>query len=150
MDLVSNRVMLKSLSLEGLMQISKQNKFIYEGIDLTSLVLTDIQRRAINIKIGKMKKAKRELHDWYTYWLIINKDSLDTMGLIGFKGIDNKGEAEIGYGISKQYEGQGYMTEAVKILIEWAFKSRLCKTLTATGVLKTNYGSQNVLLKKWI
>jgi len=147
MKLASSRIIIKPLSLEGLIQINKQKQYIYEGIDLTGLLLTDIQRKAISIKINKMSKIPKESHNWYTYWLIINKSSLEIMGLIGFKGIDDKGEAEIGYGILKQYEGQGYMTEAVKTLIKWAFKNKSCKALTATRVLKINYGSQKVLLK---
>ena len=47
----------------------------------------------------------------------------DTQPFIGdlcFKGLDEKGTVEIGYGIDQKYESRGLTTEAVIALIKWA------------------------------
>ena len=34
-----------------------------------------------------MKKVNEDVHEWYTYWLIIDKDNEKGIGFIGFKGL---------------------------------------------------------------
>ncbi len=44
------------------------------------------------------------------------------MGICGFKGKpDETGSVEIGYSVLRQYQVQGYATEAVSRLVVWAF-----------------------------
>jgi RimJ/RimL family protein N-acetyltransferase len=57
------------------------------------------------------------------------------------------GEVEIGYGIAPEFGGRGYMTEAVRALIAWAFEHPDCHTVIAAGVLKTNLPSIRVVQK---
>ena len=47
--------------------------------------------------------------------------SPDRIGELCFKGLSTDGIAEIGYGISEEYQNNGYATEAVKAVLEWAF-----------------------------
>lgn len=58
--------------------------------------------------------------EWYAIWMIELKDGTH-IGELCFKGLDPNGIAEIGYGISEEYQNNGYATEAVKALLEWAF-----------------------------
>ncbi len=51
----------------------------------------------------------------------------------------------MGYGIDPAYQNQGYMTEAVKALVDWAFQYPFCKTVTATEV--KNPASRRLLEK---
>ena len=37
-----------------------------------------------------------------------------------FKGFGDDGVIEIGYGLKEEYRHHGYMTEAVKVITEWA------------------------------
>jgi RimJ/RimL family protein N-acetyltransferase len=68
--------------------------------------------------------------------------------LVGFKGFpDQKGEAEIGYGIDQNYQRQGYMTEAVRAMITWALEETSCHAVVARNTKKWNLASQHVLLK---
>jgi RimJ/RimL family protein N-acetyltransferase len=98
-------------------------------------LITDSVRRAIGIKIDKIQKADVSQHDWLTYWLIVIKDEHVGAGLLGFKGFpDEKGSTEIGYGIDPAYQGKGYMGEAVRGLIDWAFTHPFCNVITATEV----------------
>ena len=57
---------------------------------------------------------------WYTIWnLELNDKSGAIVGNLSFKGIDEDGLVEIGYGTYPEYEGQGFMTEAVTAVVRW-------------------------------
>ena len=58
--------------------------------------------------------------DWYAIWMIELKDGTH-IGELCFKGLSEDGVAEIGYGISYEYKNNGYATEAVNAVLEWAF-----------------------------
>ena len=60
--------------------------------------------------------------EWYAIWMIELKDGTH-IGELCFKGLDSDGIAEIGYGIYEEYQNNGYATEAVKALIQWAFNA---------------------------
>lgn len=102
--------------------------------------------RALGMKLVKMSAMLLERHPWQAYWLIVIKEGPVGVGLIGFKGYPNaEGETEIGYGIAPQYQGKGYMTEAVRALCAWAFSHPYVSAVTATTV--TNPASNRVLEK---
>lgn len=65
----------------------------------------------------KNNPAQRE---WYAPWTMETKDG-NRIGELGFRGPASNHSVEIGYGINKEFEGQGYATEAAMSLIEWAF-----------------------------
>ena len=92
-----------------------------------------------------MTRAPLKDHLWFTYWLLTLEGC--GVGLAGFKGApDERGEVEIGYGLAPEYEGKGYMTEAVRALITWAFAQTNCAVI-APQVLRSNLASQRVLEK---
>lgn len=102
--------------------------------------------RALGMKLKKMSQADLSTHLWYTYWLIALKAENVGAGLVGFKGYPKQdGSTEIGYGISPRFQNQGYMTEAVRGLVDWAFSHPFCKTVTATTVKNP---ASNRLLQK--
>lgn len=57
---------------------------------------------------------------WYTAWGLYQNDSGDFIGDLCFKGLPENGQPEIGYGISPEFQGQGYATEAVRAACRWA------------------------------
>ncbi|MCQ2469524.1 MAG: GNAT family N-acetyltransferase [Ruminococcus sp.] len=65
--------------------------------------------------------AKPEQWEWYAIWMIELKNGTH-IGELCFKGLTPDGIAEIGYGINDEYQGQGYASEAVKAVSEWAFQ----------------------------
>ena len=59
--------------------------------------------------------------EWYAIWMIELKDGTH-IGELCFKGLNQNGVVEIGYGIGEKYQGQGYVTEAAKAVTSWALK----------------------------
>ncbi|AQS11102.1 hypothetical protein CLOBY_32560 [Clostridium saccharobutylicum] len=138
--LETERLYLKPLSFKELLYISNDNinKFEAEGI-------FDSVRSAILKKLEKMKNINEENHRWYTYWLIINKGNKKAIGFIGFKGLpDKNGYTEVGYSISCNCRSKGFMTESLKILINWAGEPKACKGVIAR-VTNSNISSKKVL-----
>ena len=86
-----------------------------------------------------------EQWEWYAIWLIELKDGTH-IGELCFKGLDSNGVAEIGYGIQKEYQGQGYATEAVKAISDWAFQQSHVTALEAETE-DENIASKRVLEK---
>ena len=80
--------------------------------------------------IPELKAAYQEMLDgclmhpdqryWYAIWMIELKDGTH-IGELCFKGLSADGIAEIGYGISEEYQNNGYASEAVRAVLEWAF-----------------------------
>ena len=116
------------------------------GLSISRDVITARVQRAIQMKIEKMTSLEEALHPWQTYWLIVISGENVGVGLAGFKGVPNEsGSTEIGYGIDPVYQNQGFTSEAVKALVDWAFQHPFCKTVTATAV--ENPASRRLLEK---
>jgi ribosomal-protein-alanine N-acetyltransferase len=118
------------------------------GCPVSRTMLNETLARAIRMKIDKMSGTDVAQHLWLTYWLIKILEDGFGAGMVGFKGIpDEFGEVEIGYGIDEAYRKKGYMTEAVRALIGWAFEKDECQSVVALGVLRENVASHRVLEK---
>ncbi|MBP7347855.1 MAG: GNAT family N-acetyltransferase [Butyrivibrio sp.] len=91
--------------------------------------------------------AKPEQRIWYAIWNMQLNDGSDIIiGDYAFKGLDENGMIEIGYGIKEQYESKGYMTEAVTAAVEWARMQPGVKKVEAETD-PDNKASQRVLQK---
>ena len=58
--------------------------------------------------------------------------------------MNENGEVEIGYGLGKEFEHNGYMTETVKALSNWALEQSKVKNIIAETDIN-GYASQNIL-----
>ncbi|WP_186580221.1 GNAT family N-acetyltransferase [Aquibacillus kalidii] len=86
------------------------------------------------------------LQNWGS-WLVVRKLDDIVIGDIGFKGKpDKSGVVEIGYGFLKEYWNNGYATEAVGALFQWALNTSKVKKVIA-DTMQDNYGSIRVLEK---
>ena len=82
-----------------------------------------------------------------TLWTIILKQQNKMIGDLCFVGEPNTdGEIEIGYGTYHEFRGNGYMTEAVGGMIEWAKQQPEIKSIFA-ATEKNNKPSYSVLEK---
>jgi RimJ/RimL family protein N-acetyltransferase len=114
-------------------------------IPLSQELMTEQTKRAMRLKIEKMNGVPCKDHPWYTYWLLVLNTSKRGVGVIGFKGI-HTASVEIGYAIEPGHRNMGYMTEAVKALVMWAFKDERCHSIFAP-VPRSNPASSKVLQK---
>ena len=142
--LKSERLELSALDCDELRGLLERR---VKGLELADTLLSLSIERAVRIKLEKMAHVGLKDHVWFTYWLIVLRESERGIGLVGFKGIpDECGEVDIGYGLTLEYEGQGYMSEAVRSLIGWAFSQKDCAVI-APSTAKTNLASRRVLEK---
>jgi [ribosomal protein S5]-alanine N-acetyltransferase len=82
---------------------------------------------------------------WHSFFFLIRKDDRVVVGSADFKDIPNEnGEVEIGYGLGKEFEHNGYMTEAVKAMCEWALKQNCVTNVIAETELE-GLASQKIL-----
>ena len=75
--------------------------------------------------------------------LIIIKEIKTVIGTIYFKSLPIEGKTEIGYGMSPQYEGHGYMSKALSLMLNYG--KSLGITTVFADTTKENIKSQNVL-----
>ena len=84
---------------------------------------------------------------WYVLWFMELKNSnTEVVGTLSFKGIDENGIVEIGYGINAGYENKGYMSEAVSAVVQWASIQPRVKQIEAEAE-ESNIASIRVLEK---
>ena len=82
---------------------------------------------------------------WYAVWLIGLKNG-EHLGELCFRGLPPDGAVEIGYGLSPEFWGKGYATEAVTAAAEWALKQPGVTAVEAETD-EENIASQRVLAK---
>lgn len=94
---------------------------------------------------GSLSNSDKRI--WYAIW---NMELKDESGIIVgdfcFKGLSDYGVIEIGYGLKEEYRHHGYMTEAVKVITEWALSQDGVKQVEAETDAE-NIASQKVLLQ---
>lgn len=90
--------------------------------------------------------AYPEQYLWYVPWKICLIESGTFVGDICFKGLPESGQPEIGYGILEAYQRNGYATEAVSAMCQWAFMQEGVEAVEAETA-PDNEASQKVLLK---
>ena len=84
---------------------------------------------------------------WHILWFIELKSQKGTVvGDLSFKGLGADGMVELGYGLREGYCGNGYMTEAVKAITEWALSQEGVNNVEAE-TSPENTASQRVLAK---
>lgn len=105
------------------------------------------KRKVYNAKMALMEQQPRA---WLlsTTWFVVNKESLEILGEVGFKGPPNRGEIEIGYGLKAGARNRGYMSEAVDMLCRVAAAQTEYTVHTVIAkTLQNNVPSHRVLQK---
>lgn len=98
---------------------------------------TDEHLKAAYTEMLNGVKSHPGKEKWYTNWIICLNGSGLIIGGVCFKGEPNDNhEVEIGYGINQEYQNQGFATEALRAMTNWAFSQPSCyyvQALTETG-----------------
>jgi RimJ/RimL family protein N-acetyltransferase len=146
METETDRLIIKLLTLSQL-NLWINNVLIIEKEMNCKYDAEPIEGEFKNIINGQIKIIENDPINYifYSFWLIIRKNDRVVVGSMDFKNIPNeKKEVEIGYGLGKKYEHNGYMTEAVKGFCEFALKNKEIDTIIAETESE-NIPSQNVL-----
>mgnify|MGYP000016746906 FL=1 len=109
-----------------------------EQLDLWTHNMEELERRLLcsyraepmeglfrEIVCGQVEKAQKDPDNylWHTFWFIVKKSDNCVVGSIDFKDMpDSGGEVEIGYGLGRDFEHNGYMTESVQAFCDWALE----------------------------
>ncbi len=129
------------LFLNDMEKFEERFQVKYEGE-----VIEGFLRKIQECQLLKMKSDSGN-YIWHTFWLINRKLDNIIVGSISFKDIPNiNNEVEIGYGLGENHRHNGYMTETVKGICDWALSKESINTIIAETE-KENIASQNLLIK---
>lgn len=87
---------------------------VYRGEELDHLLRGFLRRLEDEIA------ADPEHYLFFTEFLIVRKTDSHVVGSIDYKYVPVEGVTEVGYGMNPAYEGQGYMTEALRAFLDFA------------------------------
>ena len=120
------------------------------SIDEMKEIVEKEKNKILKIAYNEMLEGCLKYPDnyiWYILWFMELKNSNnEIVGTLSFKGIDDNGIVEIGYGINDGYENKGYMTEAVQAIAKWASIQPNVKQIEAEAE-ENNVASIRVLEK---
>lgn len=83
---------------------------------------------------------------WYAPWKICLKKDQTRVGELGFQGPVCDNTVEIGFGINEDQRGNGYTSEALSAVIEWAFSTPDVFFIEAEAE-DDNHGTKKILEK---
>ncbi|HAG52342.1 MAG TPA: hypothetical protein DCL21_00975 [Alphaproteobacteria bacterium] len=82
--------------------------------------MTENYRFEDTAKFVSMKEENFEDQDGFAY-VIINKETDEVLGSVGLS-IKSKGSSELGYWLAENQQGNGIMSQAIDLLVEYAFE----------------------------
>ena len=119
--------------------LEKEMNCSYKAEPLEGLFLKIIEGQA------KLTEENASEYFWHSFWFLIRRSDRTVVGSADFKaGPNENGEVEIGYGLGKEFEHNGYMTEAVAAMCLWAKAQEGVSYVIAETDLD-NAPSQNIL-----
>ena len=145
----TKRLILKPLTYQQMLMYIKNDHSLEAELTLnhSSMVLSPLLKEALEQSIIPSLQDDNKNYLFSTLWTVIDKDENRSVADVCFQGEPNEqGEIEIGYGTYEQHQGKGYMTEAVKGMMNWAAKQAKVKAIIASTD-KINVGSYTILEK---
>ena len=127
------------LWLTDIPALERQLNCSYRGEPIEGIFLKIIEGQAV------LTEEHESEYYWHSFWFLIRKSDRVVVGSAHFKsGPNENGEVEIGYGLGKEFEHNGYMTEAVAAMCQWAKAQPGISHVVAETYLD-NAPSQNIL-----
>ena len=146
MEIKTERLFIKLLSLSQLKLWVNDISMLENELDC-KYDAEPVEGEFLNIINNQIKILENDPENtvYHSFWFIIRKKDKIVIGAMDFKNIPNElKEIEIGYGLGKNYEHNGYMTEALQAFCEMAFKKENIETITAETEIE-NTPSHKVL-----
>ena len=127
------------LWIEDIQAFEKELNCIYRGEPLEGFILEMLKKQY------EIAKNDPDNYFWHSFFVFKRKKDNVIVGSADFKTVPNEnGEVEIGYGLGKEFEHNGYITEAVKAMCIWALEQESVKSVISETEVD-NLPSQNVL-----
>lgn len=127
------------LWIEDIPALNKELNCTYKAEPMEGFFLEIVKKQ--------LRKAQTDPTNYlfYSFFFLIRKTDRVVVGSADFKNLPNKnGEVEIGYGLGKTFEHNGYMTEAVKAICEFAvMQSNVFNVIAETEA--EGFASQRIL-----
>ncbi len=149
MEIETSRLILKPLNHDQLIKYLKADNSLEAelGVNKSARIIQPELKEALEETLlpGIADSSKNYLYS--TLWTIISKAANSMVGDICITGEPNAaGEIEIGYGTYAEFQGKGFMSEAVGGIVSWAQTEPQVKAITAS-TKKDNIASYSVLQK---
>jgi [ribosomal protein S5]-alanine N-acetyltransferase len=145
----TERLILRPLTYEQLIKYIKTDNSLEIELNLaqTSRAIEPELKEALEETILPNVADFNKNYLYSTLWTVILKEQNKMVGDLCFMGEPNiEGEIEIGYGTYPSFRKNGYMTEAVGGMLEWAKNEpNVLKVLASTEQINTN--SHGILRK---
>lgn len=139
MELIALNAEEISLWVSDIEKLEKKLNCKYEAEPLEEHFLDIIKSQ------GEITAKDAENYVWHSFFFLIRKADRAVVGSADFKDVpDERGEVEIGYGLGKEFEHNGYMTEAVRAMTHWALLQNGVTAVIAETE-KYNEPSQRIL-----
>jgi [ribosomal protein S5]-alanine N-acetyltransferase len=147
--LETERLFIMPLSYEQLLNYLKLDNSLEEslGLNYYARIIPDELKEALEKEI--LPHVAKQGKDYFlsTLWTIIDKKKKVMIGDLCFKGKPNEhGEVEIGYGTFSDFQGRGFMTEAVGSIAQWTLNQPRVNSILAE-TKKENIPSHKTLSK---
>lgn len=143
------RLILKPLTYDQLVKYIKCDNSLEAELNLneTSRTISPELKEAFEQTILPKVADKTKNYLYSTLWTAISKTQNKMIGDLCIVGEPNADrEIEIGYGTYDEFQGNGFMTEIVGGIIEWAKAQQIVKAIIASTE-KANTASFKVLEK---
>ncbi|MFD2284727.1 GNAT family N-acetyltransferase [Pedobacter petrophilus] len=145
----TERLILKPLHHDQLLKYIKDDHSLEEEFGLLYTrknISPELQEALQQSTLPEVVDQDRN-YCYKTLWMVISKKENRIVGDISFIGEpDQRGEVEIGYGTYETFRGKGYMTEAIRRIVEWAKEQPEVQAIFASTT-KENIASYSILEK---
>ena len=145
----TERLILRPLTYGQLIKYTKCDNSLEEelGLNKTSRIISPELKEAFEQTILPNVADTAKDYLYSTLWTAISKEANKMVGDICIVGEPNSfGEIEIGYGTYEEFQKQGFMTEAVGGMINWAkTQPKVVSIIASTD--KDNIASYTILKK---
>ena len=109
--------------------------------------MTPAEKAELSAEWLALFHASTSVDPWVHGFSLVLRDTDTVVGTGGFKGPPSAdGVVEIAYGVSPDYQGKGYATEAAEALTAYAFGSGIVRVVRAHTLPESN-ASARVLTK---